>query len=783
MAVQANHVASRMASCVVFPFKPYISAEDVSHGLKRQQLIKSTIRINKKNFEQSYVMDPGGGTDIFIPSLHARNRALEGDLVVVRLLSSVPPASGEMVAAAAAAMGHLDVSESGESSSGVEESGVTDVEGAEQGDMVDGKGVVAQRIGEVVFIMEKKHTRAATGNIKAYDKADQTAIFAPSDHRLPRILFPLSECPEGFLKRPGDYSNTLFVARITGWPADSPFAHGHMARSLGEAGEIEPETEGFLVEHGIDSEDFSLEVLDCLPKNLPWTIPEDEYGRRRDLRSNCVFTIDPATARDLDDALHCKRLSSGLFEVGVHIADVSYFLRPHTALDRTARQRATSVYLVQKVIPMLPRLLCEELCSLNPNKDRLTFSVIWIIDSKGTVHEEWFGRSIIRSCAKMAYAHAQLMIEDAERQWSEDEKFEIFGGHTIEAISRCVRDMQKIALNLRRKRFSEGALRIDQPKLSFSLDQDSGLPNGCGVYQLKDSNRLIEEFMLLANMAVARQIYNFFPDCSLLRRHPAPHSNKLDELVRLCAAFGIKLDAGSSGSLHACLHNRSSEDDSLMKALVLSSLLSRSMKVARYFCTGCLEDVKAYRHYALSVPLYTHFTSPIRRYADVIVHRLLAASLGIDERFTEAADVVEDIAEKCNEKRMAAKRVQELSSEMFFAIFVRECGPLFEAGIVVNVLDKSFDVLVLKFGIVSRIYCEQLPLKSWKCEMDGIKPSLKIVWKAPEVKAADREIMVSNQTLTLFTPVNVKLFHKGECLKFSALIIQPCLEQQGNFID
>jgi DIS3-like exonuclease 2 len=452
------------------PFKPYINAEDVSHGLKRGDLIKSAIRINKKNFEQSFVANPDGSSDIFIPSLHARNRALEGDIVAVRLLPSAllensltdkcqaVASSDETGKAVAIGVGNMNISEISEVSDSVTRN---DEVVQHSKDVLDATHLL-QKLGEVVYIVEKKHSRVATGNLKAFDKSDQTAIFAPTDHRLPRIIIPLSECPAGYVKRPSDYTSTLFVGRITEWPVDSAFALGHLSRSIGEAGDIEPETEGFLVENGIDSEDFPAEVLDCLPKTLPWAIPEEELMRRRDLRSECVFTIDPATARDLDDALHCKQISEGVFEIGVHIADVSYFLRPKTALDRMAQSRATTVYLVQKVIPMLPRLLCEELCSLNPNEDRLAFSVIWSIDKKGNIIDEWFGRTVIRSCAKMAYAHAQQMIENPDGQWSEDELPDITDGHSIDKIIHCVQNLHKIAVHLKRNRFSEGALRLDQ---------------------------------------------------------------------------------------------------------------------------------------------------------------------------------------------------------------------------------------------------------------------------------------------------------------------------------
>nr|XP_051705815.1 DIS3-like exonuclease 2 [Oryctolagus cuniculus] len=259
-----------------------------------------------------------------------------------------------------------------------------------------------------------------------------------------------------------------------------------LAKSLGQAGEIEPETEGILTEYGVDFSDFSSEVLECLPQRLPWTVPPEEFNKRRDLscsvqpsalvpeagklwptRKDCIFTIDPSTARDLDDALSCRPLADGNFQVGVHIADVSYFVPEGSELDKVAAERATSVYLVQKVVPMLPRLLCEELCSLNPMTDRLTFSVIWTLTPEGKILDEWFGRTIIRSCTKLSYDHAQSMIENPAEKIPETALPPVSPEHSSEEVHRAVLNLHGIAQKLRRQRFADGALRLDQVSWAF----------------------------------------------------------------------------------------------------------------------------------------------------------------------------------------------------------------------------------------------------------------------------------------------------------------------------
>ncbi len=199
----------------------------------------------------------------------------------------------------------------------------------------------------------------------------------------------------------------MFIAQILDIPINSRYAIGELKRCIGREGNIDVETEAILVDNGIDYSDFKEEVLLSLP-STPWKIPDSEFGYRRDLRNVCVFTIDPASARDLDDALHIIKLNDETYEIGVHIADVSYFVTENSPIDKCAVDRTTSVYLVQKVIPMLPRLLCEELCSLNPFLDRLTFSVIWKVKANGDIIDEWFGRTIINSAVKLSYEHAQV---------------------------------------------------------------------------------------------------------------------------------------------------------------------------------------------------------------------------------------------------------------------------------------------------------------------------------------------------------------------------------------
>ena len=771
-------------------YEKYWSLERVSDGLKRGELVKGILRISPRNYELAWVTVPGLKRDVLLEGMLNRNRALNNDVVALKIYPKdkwkimleeleYNGLTGENtehnhVDRLADSLDSLAVSPANVMQSPsartvrIENKAGHTPESRRQKHYIDVNQVpdeFLQRRAKVVYIIEKKHSRVASGHLKPFPhpKERPDGCFSPIDSRLPRFRIPRDNCPPGFFNRPRDFENTLHVARIVSWPEnssrDSFLAIGSISRSLGEAGEIEPETEGILLEYGIDSGPFSDEALACLPQETPWKVPCEELKYRRDFRDDCVFTIDPLTARDLDDAVHCKKLADDLFEVGVHIADVSFFVRSRTALDEVAAERATSTYMVQKVVPMLPRRLCEELCSLNPGEDRLTISIVWKMTSKGEIIEDWKGRGIIRSRIKMAYEHAQDMIDKPNRKWNENELPPISDGATAEEISAQVNQLHKFAIRLRRNRLENGALRLDQAKLRFDLDKETGMPSGYHVHKQRDSNRLIEEFMLLANMAIAHHIYRSYPETALLRRHPKPHQKQLDDLLELCRSLGIEFNTTSSKTIHESL---AQFPLSSPEREVLVNLAMRPMKNAEYFCTGCVDDGE-YGHYALSVPLYTHFTSPIRRYADVVVHRLLAASLGIDEPLDQDPSTIDMIAHHCNDRKLAAKRAGELSTEMFFGIFVRESGPLEKDGIVLNVMDQSVDVLVPELGMVKRVYmkfCPGVKRYAFTKGEKGKPAELRLLWSG-ELNWGD-VIHEEEQMLKTFNTVRVILTTESE---------------------
>ena len=632
-----------------------------------------------------------------------------------------------------------------------------------------------QKTGKVVSIKERKHSGLAGGYIrKMNDGNPNYFLFSPTDSRVPRMKIPSSQAPPNFRERPELYEGVMFMARLEKWEKVN-MALGQLIKSLGDSSDISVRTEALLLENNIDFSEFSEAVLRDLPDNCEgWTIPGPELKRRRDFREACVFTIDPATARDLDDALSVRELEDGRLVVGVHIADVSYFVRPGTSLDKAAGDRATSTYLVERVVPMLPRPLCEKLCSLNPHEDRLTFTVEWTINQRAEVLSEWFGRTVIRSCAKLSYQDAQALIDEGTVTG-----VEVAAPHDLEKVGRSVRIINDLAVKLRSRREASGALRLDQPKLCFTLNSDSGLPDGFKLHQHRASNKMIEEFMLLANMAVARKIYTTFPKIAVLRRHPHPKMDLLDKTMEQLGFLGIEIDgkiltsvikllsllcSGLSSTALAQSIDRIKECGDARKLACVTSLLSKPMELARYFCTGLCETHE-YHHYALNVPLYTHFTSPIRRYPDILVHRLLDAAVTGRQLAWRPTDV-EQTSQHCNDKRLAAKKVGEASAELFLAVFIAECGPIRQAGVVTGVMDHSLDVLVLEMGVVKRVYVDRCGVSRHSFRRTAGVSYLDFYWEDS-----------TKLSLTVLSKVDVVLERGDRDFTFIAVIEKP--EQSG----
>ncbi|CAK9138475.1 unnamed protein product [Ilex paraguariensis] len=508
----------------------------------------------------------------------------------------------------------------------------------------------SHRRNTVVGFLDVKHWASSRESYRKESKKNKNLLplgsreyilLTPTDPKFPKMMVPQRSLPDCIKKRMEDGDATvemlLVAAQIVDWLEEKNLPEAHVMYVFGRGGEIEPQIAAILFEYAISHTEFPPESLTCLPP-VPWEIPLEEIHGRRDLRKLCVFTIDPVTAKDLDDALSVELLSIGVFRVGVHIADASYFVRPDTALDTEAQIRSTSVYLLQHKLPMLPSLLSENLGSLNPGVDRLAFSIFWDINLAGEVLDRWIGRTIIHSCCKLSYEHAQDIIDgliDVESFNSLENSFPQLHGHFEWAdVVRSVRRLHEISKTLKKNRFDHGALSLESPKVVFLFD-DGGIPYDSMLSGRKDSNFLVEEFMLLANRTAAEVITRAYPSSALLRRHPEPNLRKLREFEAFCGKHGLELNTSTSGQLHLSLERirRELKNDSVLFD-ILVSYATRPMQLAAYFCSGDLENAENdWGHYGLAIPIYTHFTSPLRQYPDIVVHRTLAAAVEAEEMF------------------------------------------------------------------------------------------------------------------------------------------------------
>ena len=533
--------------------------------------------------------------------------------------------------------------------------------------------------GEVIEVIERKKTDF----VGVIDIQNNFAFVSTANPKMYTDIFISKD-------KLGDAENgDVVLVHIEDWPAraDSPF--GSVIKVLGKPGEHNTEIHAILAEYGLPVE-FPLEV-EVFAQNIDTSIQEREIAKRRDMRDTLTFTIDPKDAKDFDDALSFKILENGNYEIGIHIADVSHYLQEGTILDNEAYNRATSVYLVDRVVPMLPEVLSNFACSLRPNEEKYTFSAIFELDKKANIKNSWFGRTVINSNQRFAYEEAQHIIETKENTIPIETSITASAYKVSNEIVFATLKLDELAKIMRENRMNNGAISFDKVEVKFNLSE-TGNPEGVYFKTSKDSNHLIEEFMLLANKKVSefigRQKKTF-----VYRIHDEPNEDKLLAMQELIKKFGYEVDF-NSGSVAQALNNLMKEVNGKKEQNLIDTLAIRSMSKAKYSTDNI-------GHYGLAFEYYSHFTSPIRRYPDVMVHRLLqfyldggkSADIELYESKSIHCSQMEGLATKAERdsiKYMQVKYMQDHKDQEFLGVI----SGVTEFGIFVEIIENKCEGMV-----------------------------------------------------------------------------------------
>ncbi|KAF9073535.1 RNB-domain-containing protein [Rhodocollybia butyracea] len=681
----------------------YLPTSTLLAGVKAGALHQGHFNANQYNYLEGSVPVPAFAKPVLLVGRENMNRAVQGDIVVVEVFAEKEwKAPADEVVDQEATLKNDDAEDSGE-------------EGDENGEEVFAKesrvlsGSSSQKVsserqptGRIVGVI-KRNWRAYVCHIDSTSLTStlttslstQTVFATPVSRLLPRIRLRTRQAPT--------LLNQKILVTIDRWDSTSRYPEGHFVRALGRVESKEAEQESLLLEFEVPYRPFGKAILDCLPpEGDQWVVPpkgeldvQNIWRDREDLRDVIVCSIDPPNCQDIDDALHARLLPNGNIEAGVHIADVSHFVLPDNPMDTEAAARGTTVYLVDNRIDMLPSLLGTNLCSLRPFVERLAFSSIWELTPDADIVSVRFTKSVIKSNAAFTYEEAQLRKDDPNLQ---------------DELTVSIRLLNSLAIKLKEKRMAAGALNLASPEVKIHLDSaESSDPIDVEQKELRETNSLVEEFMLLANISVARQIEASFPQTAVLRRHlPPPKSNfeKLQDILR--KTKGLSLDVSSSGALAASLDKCIDPSEPAFNTLV-RIMATRCMLSAEYFSSGSVAK-DTFGHYGLASEIYTHFTSPIRRYADVLVHRQLSAAIGFTPLHAtlHSKSHVERVLDVVNRRHRMAQMAGRASVEFYVGLALkgrgeaakaRGEGEVKEEAYVIRTFRNGVGVFVSKLGI------------------------------------------------------------------------------------
>jgi exosome complex exonuclease DIS3/RRP44 len=655
-------------------YTEYLSMGLLQAGVKGGNLLQGTMQVSPYSSHTGTITVDG--TTVRIVGRANINRAMQGDVVVVELLKE------------AEAMNQAEKTEE------LAEERQKEVElialPAEETLPDEPTPVNKEAFGKVIGII-RRSARSYCGSIdrktiSGDGSGKQNVLIVPLDRRIPRIRIRTSNAA-------GLATQRLLIS-VDGWERRSRYPHGHLVRMLGAAGERGTETEVILLEHDVAYADFTPQVLACLP-STDWKPQEEDYTQREDLRHLNVCSVDPPGCTDIDDALHAIHLPNGNIEVGVHIADVTHFVKADTPLDREATQRSTTVYLVDRRIDMLPSLLGTNLCSLKSNVERFAFSCVWELTPDARILSTRFFKSIIASKASFTYDEAQARLENPNDD---------------DPLGTSLKILNGLAKQLKARRIEAGALTLASPEVRFTLETETMNPVDVVLKEMKDANSMVEEFMLLANISVAERIYTAFSDTAILRRHPSPPAENFAALNKALAQQGVPpLHVETSKGLAESLDLINVPGDPFFNRLV-RIMTTRCMYQAQYFAAGTVSH-EAFWHYGLAAPIYTHFTSPIRRYADVLVHRLLYCAITADSKGIGDKQKLEEITTNMNYRHRMAQQAQRSSIELYTHLFFRGKTTT-EDAYIIKLMQNGLVALIPKYGIEGVIHWEDSELEA-----------------------------------------------------------------------
>ena len=560
-------------------------------------------------------------------------------------------------------------------------------------------GIVKRNWRQFVGLIDKDSVKVSAAQVPS----QQTVFLIPMDKKIPKIRIRTRHASQMLGQR--------ILVSIDSWDRESRYPIGHFVRALGEVESKGAETEALLLEYDVQYRPFPRSVLDCLPaEGHEWKVPHDlndaDWKGRQDYRNLLIASIDPPGCVDIDDALHARQLPNGNFEIGVHIADVSHFVKIGNAMDREASMRGTTVYLVDRRIDMLPMLLGTDLCSLKPYVDRFAFSVLWEITADAHVVRSKFTKSVIRSREAFSYEQAQIRIDDLAQK---------------DDLTQGLRALMMLSKKLRQKRMDAGALNLASPEVRIEAESETSDPADVQTKQMLDTNSLVEEFMLLANITVAGKINECYPQTALLRRHSAPPKSNFEELQnQLRVRCGLDLQTETSKALADSLDRCVKPTEPFFNTLV-RIMATRCMMSAEYFVAGT-QAYSEFGHYGLASEIYTHFTSPIRRYADLVVHRQLAAAIEYEQLQVglQSKAKLEAVCRNINVRHRNAQLAGRASIEYYVGQALKS-RVVEEEGFVMKVFSNGFVVFIPKFGVEGLIRLRDLAKPEPHGEFDAEK--------------------------------------------------------------